>query len=184
MFTTRNRNGALLALGWSALLAACDGGSSQPEVTPARAPVNAPSRIPGLAPTMVAAVSAGKTASAISVHFTLGASPSINQALPVDIAIVPHRKFASVRGHFESYDGLNMTVGKEFGPKSNTDVDKVLPHQLVLLPVKEGVSMISVVLETEGDEGSVTRVFSIPVIVQPSAPAAEPTEPAAPAAAS
>jgi hypothetical protein len=41
----------------------------------------------------------------------------------------------------------------------------------VLLAAREGVFMVTVVVETEGADGTVTRIFSIPVIVAPSAAA-------------
>jgi hypothetical protein len=43
----------------------------------------------------------------------------------------------------------------------------VLKHELTLLPDKEGMFMVTTIIDTEGEEGSVTRVFSIPVIVGP-----------------
>ena len=46
---------------------------------------------------MVAAVPAGKSSKYVGVHFSLGNSPVVNQALPMDIAIIPHEDFASLR---------------------------------------------------------------------------------------
>jgi hypothetical protein len=139
-------------------------------------------KVATLSPDMVAAVSAGKVADAISLHFALRASPVVNQALPVDVAIVPHRKFSLVLVHFEARDGLSTTVGQEFGPAANVSGETPLTHQLVLLPTKEGMFMVTASVETEGGDGNVTRVFSIPVIVAAapgSAPAAAPPATAA-----
>jgi hypothetical protein len=159
------------------MLGACDDAPSEAPKTAAVGDKPA-SKTADVSKDMVAAVSAGKVASAISVHFALRTPPTVNTALPVDVAIVPHRKFSLVRVHFESHDGLSTTSGKEFGPANNVDGEKPLTHQLVLLPSKEGMFMVTATVETEGDDGNVTRVFSIPVIVSAaagSAPAAAPT---------
>jgi hypothetical protein len=170
------------------ILAACDD-SAKPADTAATStnPTQKTPKVAGLAPDMVAAVSAGKTAAVISVHFALGSPPTVNEALPVEIAIVPHRDFTAVRAQFETHDGLTLTTGGVFGPRADAPAETALKHRLVLLPGKEGVFMVTAIVETEGQEGTVTRVFSIPVIVAaaPGTPPANPApakEPPAPAA--
>jgi len=174
-------------LGSTALLTACDESpSEQNAAATATTPGLAKPKQPGLPENMVAAVSAGRTATAVGVHFALGNTPTVNQALPVDIAIVPHRTFAKLSAHFESREGLVLTVGGDFGPAMNPGTEKPVSHQLVLLPKSEGLFMVSVVIETEGDDGSVTRVFSIPVMVAAAsepAPAPAATATSAPVAA-
>lgn len=171
MFTTIHR-AAFAALACICMLAGCDDApqEGQQQATPAarKTPTTETATLPN---DMVAAVSAGKAANAISVHFALRASPTVNQPLPVDIAILPHGKFALVGAHFESHDGLVMTSGGVFGPKTAIASEKPLAHQLVLLPVKEGMFVVSVSVETESEEGNVSRIFSIPVIVSAATPA-------------
>ena len=99
------------------------------------------------------------------MHFALRAPPVVNKALPVDVAIVPHRKFSSLIVHFESQDGLATTAGEVFGPKADIESETPLSHQLVLLPTREGMFMVTASVETEGADGNITRIFSIPVIV-------------------
>jgi hypothetical protein len=167
MFMPRFRSTGLAALAIAAVLTGCD----DAERVPAK-PVATEQPAPGpklaqLPREMVAAVSSGKTASAISVHFALGAPPTVGQALPVRIAIVPHRKFLAVRGHFEGGDGISLASGETFGPKTDVGAETVLEHELVLVPRRDGLFMVISSLDTDGDEGSVTRIFSIPVIVSP-----------------
>jgi hypothetical protein len=134
---------------------------------------------------MVAAVSAGKTATAVGVHFQLGNSPRVATALPVEIAVIAHEPFSSLRAHFESQDGLTTISGEDLEPRSDVKAETTIQHQLVLMPSREGVFMITVNVDTEGKEGIVSRIFSIPVIVAPSGaptpPAAAPADAAAPA---
>jgi hypothetical protein len=167
------------------LLAACDEKPPEPAATtPATTSAKPKPKTAGLPPDMVAAVSASRISTAISMHFSLGNLPVVNQALPVEIAIVPHREFASVSAHFDGRDGLALANGADFGPSLNANVEKPLKHQLVLLPTQEGMFMITASVQTESEEGSVTRVFSIPVIVGPAAtqtPAAAQNPPVVPA---
>jgi hypothetical protein len=130
---------------------------------------------------MVAAVSAGKSSSVISVHFALQATPTINQGLPIDIAIVPHEKFGAVRAHFDGQEDLPVTSGEEFGPAREPAKDKALVHQLVLLPRREGVFVITMSVDSEDTHGSTTRIYSIPVIVAAAAAPPIPAESPAPA---
>ncbi len=171
---------AALACACVCILAACD---DAPPETPQGASAGdkpPPANTADVTTDMVAAVSAGKVASAISVHFALRAPPVANTALPVDVAIVPHENFSVVRVYFESHDGLSTATGGEFGPANDVGAEKPLRHQLVLLPSKEGMFMVTATVETAGEGGNVTRVFSIPVMVSAapgSAPAAAPPAP-------
>jgi hypothetical protein len=156
-------------------LAACD--DSAPEKSTDGKSVAAP-RKPQVTDNMVAAVSSGKTATAVGVYFTLGAAPTLDTALPIDVAILPHQEFTTLQARFQTQgDGLTLMSGDSFPSTANAKAETALEHKLVLMPKKEGVYMVIANLETEGKEGSVSRIFSIPVIVAPPAPAA--AEPAA-----
>jgi len=171
---------AFAVLACACMLAACDDAPAEkPQGSSAADKKPTPSKTADVASDMVAAVSAGKVASAIGVHFALRATPVANMPLPVDVAIVPHRKFSLVRVSFETHDGLSTTSGDEFGPANNVDGETALLHKLLLLPSKEGMFMVTATVETDGDDGNVTRVFYIPVIVA----AVAPTPADAPAAA-
>jgi len=169
---------AALACACVCMLAACDDPPAKTPGTASETDKKAPPpKVADLSKDMVAAVSAGKVASAISVHFALGASPVVNKPLPVEVAIVPHHKFSVVRVYFESHDGLSTASGAEFGPANDVESEKALTHQLGLLASREGMFMVTASVETQGEEGNVTRVFSIPIIVGAdpgSAPAAAP----------
>jgi len=134
---------------------------------------------------MVAAVSAGKSSTVVGVYFALGNAPTIDTPLPIDVAIVPHQDFTSLQARFYTQgDGLTLVSGDLLPPSTNAKSESPFEHKLVLMPRKEGVYMVSVNLETEGTEGSVSRIFSIPVIVAPAvtaAPAAPTATPPAPA---
>jgi hypothetical protein len=150
------------------VLAACDDAPPAPEANaPAVKKDVPPPKVASLEKDMVAAVSASRTTEVVAVHFALRAPPTVNVPLPVEVAIVPHRRFVSVRVHFESQEGLPVSAGENFGPKTDVASETALLHQVVLLPSKEGIFMVTASVETDSEEGNVTRIFSIPVIVAP-----------------
>jgi len=176
---------AFAALVFGCMLSACGDPPEEQANTPAGGSKAPTTKVASIPMDMVAAVSAGKNNSAISVHFALRATPTVNTALPVEVAIVPHNDFSSLTVHFDSQDGLATTTGNTFGPLTDVKSESPLTHQLVLLPTKEGMFMVTAGVDTEGSEGNIVRIFSIPVIVSgtpAAAPAAAPaTTPAEPA---
>jgi len=168
------------------LLSAC--GEPAPEEGAAKTAATAKPKTPktaGIAPNMVAAVSSGKSAAAIGLHFALTQAPAVNQGLPVDIVLVPHADFTSVAVHFFGQEGITLISGDSLGPISEVTSEKPIKHQLVLMPTKDGIYMINASVETIGADGTVSRIYSIPVVVAPlptAAPAAPEPGAAAPAA--
>jgi len=128
---------------------------------------------------MVAAVSAGKTASKISVHFALEALPTVGKSLPVSIAVVSHQPFTSVHATFESPETIAMVTGQNLDAVKDVKAEAVLSHKLLLQPRQEGVFLVTAAVETEGDEGTVTRIYSIPLIVHGADTAPKAAAPAA-----
>jgi hypothetical protein len=164
------------------LLAACSDSADDAQSAKPSSKSAAP-KVPSVVENMVAAVAAGKSSSALSVHFRLGNAPAVNTALPVDVVLLPHQDFTSVRARFDAHTGLTMMSGDSLAPLSKLKAEAPIEHKLVLMPQKEGVFMITANVETEGADGMVSRIFYIPVIVSPSQAPAEPAQaPAAPAA--
>ena len=118
------------------------------------------------------------------MHFALQASPSVGKPLPVEIAIVAHQPFASIHALFESPDAIPMSTGHRFEQQKDVKAETVLSHKLLLQPSEEGVFLVTAAVETEGDEGSVTRIYSIPIIVHAPTTAAPATKPVTTPAAS
>lgn len=170
------RASLVVALAGCVLLAGCDSSSENEAANANDAAAPAAPKLPPkakLADQMVAAVSQGKTAIAVGVHFTLGNTPAVNQDLPIEIAIVPHEEFLSLRMTLEGQEGISVVSGDSFGPKSEVEPEKAFTHQAVLRPTAEGVFMIGATVETDSSAGLVSRTYSIPVIVAPqAAPAA------------
>lgn len=165
------RRATIAALLAGAFAAGC-GDPPPPKVpTTTSSPEPVKAKLAELPPQMVAAVSAGKTSEMISVHFALRAPPAVGQPLPVDIAIVPHRPFTTIRALFEGPESLSLSTGKHFEHLKDVGSEVVLKHSLTMRPTQEGVFLVTAAVETEGEDGQLTRVYSIPVIVHPAAPA-------------
>jgi hypothetical protein len=176
------RASLVVALASCVLLAACDSSTENapPPTSAAPAPKVAPKPKARLADQMVAAVSQGKNATAVGVHFMLGSAPVANQDLPLQIAIVPHEKFMSLRLTLTGQQGITVVSGGAFGPKTEVEPEKAFIHEVVLRPASEGVFTIGATVETEGGDGMVSRDYSIPVIVAPQAAPAAGTAPSTP----
>jgi hypothetical protein len=172
------------ALVCACVLVACGDAPPEPQGSaPVAKKADPPPKSAKISKDVVAAVSASRTSNVISVHFALRAPPTVNKALPVDVVIVPHREFSSVIVNFNGQEGLTTTSGNWFGPSNDIKSEEPLSHQLVLLPTKEGVFMVTSVVETDGADGNITRIFSIPVIVAAAASPAPAHAPVPPPAA-
>ena len=172
----------LAAVSACAMLAACSESapeaSSNQGTTSASKPAGPKTAVAGAQ--MVAAVAAGKSVNVVGVHFALGNSPTVGAALPVEIAVITHEPFASLQAHFDGQDGLTLISGEDLARRTDLKAESTIQHQLVLMPERDGVFVVTGSVETEGKEGTVSRVFSIPVIVAPAA-APNPPPAAAPA---
>ena len=181
------RRAAVAALVCACIMSACGDPPEQQQVAPpAGDKVAPPTKLGKIAPDMVAAVSAGKTSNVIGVHFALRAAPTVDTPLPIDIVILPHVDFSSLMVHFDAQDGLATATGNTFGPKTDVKGEVPLTHQLVLLPRKEGMFVVSAAVDSDNADGNTVRIFSIPVIVSAApaaAPAPAPATAPAPAAA-
>jgi hypothetical protein len=173
----RSRAVVLVALTCALALVGCDNASETPaegQTASAAKPSQSAPKVAQLSADMVAAVSGGKSADWVGVHFALGAVPTVGKPLPVKIAIVPHQPFSSISVHFEPRDGLQMTAGENFGPVNDPKPETRLDHELMIVPTQEGVFMITVGVDTQGEDGNFMRIYTIPVIVGMSSTVAAP----------
>ena len=129
------------ALSAGLLLAGCE--KSAPETAPASAAGKKPAgpKLANPGDNMVAAVPAGKSSRYVGVYFSLGNSPAVRQALPVDIAVIPHQDYTSLSGRFESQDGITLISGDTLPLKKDAGSEQPIKHQIVLMPTRAGVFM-------------------------------------------
>jgi hypothetical protein len=164
------------------LLAGCGDAAPDASAKPTAGRENKAPKAVALTEDMVAAVAPGTSTRVVGVYFAMRKAPAVNEGLPLEIALVPHQEFSSLVAHFFSQDGLTLVSGDTFGPVSDPKPGTPIKHQVVLMPLREGLYMVSVTVDSTGAEGMVSRVFSIPLVVPPvaapaSTPAAVPEKP-------
>jgi hypothetical protein len=164
----------MLAVLAGALASACDDAPPAKSASggaPASKTQKAEAQVP---PSMVSAVSASKTAALIGVHFKLEAPPVVGKPVGVEIAIIPHRQFNALHAIFETPGAVILAMGDRFDAPGAVKAETVFSHKVVVQPTQEGVFLITVAVESESEEGTVTRLYSIPVIVYGTIPARTP----------
>jgi hypothetical protein len=115
---------------------------------------------------MVAAVSAGKGGPPVELKFELRASPQAGQALTVDFAIVPDAQaIERVNAKFEGSDGLELVDGGEMAAVDKPAQGSVIRHVIQLLPKQDGIYTVTAAVSVDLASDSITRTFTIPVIV-------------------
>jgi hypothetical protein len=131
---------------------------------------------------MVAAVSTGKGGPPVGLKFELRDLPEVGQPLDVDIVLLPDApSITRIFGKFQAGDGLELVNGDELSQMDKPAAGSVIRHVIRVLPQKDGIFTVSAMISVDLGNDSLTRVFSIPVIVgDPTAQAEVPAGQAAP----
>jgi hypothetical protein len=168
---TSKRTVWLLGIALVLTLTGCGSSSSQPE-TPAqakkRAAHNAQSRDPASrSPSdMVAAVSAGKAGPPIGLKFELRQPPQAGQPVDVDIAVLPDAPTINrVYGKFQAGEGLEIVEGGLLEQVDKPAAGSVIRHVVRVTPKQDGIFTLGATVSVDLADDSITRVFSIPLIV-------------------
>jgi hypothetical protein len=170
----------VLAVMAGVLASACDDAPPPKPASGAPGPAKPSATVEGLVPpNMVSAVSASKTSASIGVHFRLETPPVVGKPLGVEIAVIPHRPFNALNALFQTPNSVILATGDRFDAPGAVKPETVFSHKLVVQPTQEGVFLITAAVESESEEGTITRVYSIPVIVYGELPARKPAAPAA-----
>lgn len=164
---------ALAATAWLLGLSAC-GGSSKGAADVAHAPPkkaaphsHGPANPSERAPDdMVSAVSPGKGGPPVELKFELRSAPQAGQPLDVDIAILPDAAAINrLYGQFRGGEGIDLVDGGEVAAVDKPVQGTVIRHVVRVLPKQDGIFTLSAAVSVELADDSVTRTFTIPVIV-------------------
>jgi hypothetical protein len=115
---------------------------------------------------MVAAVSVGKGGPPVGLKFELRSTPQAGQSLYVDIVVLPDAPLIDrIDGRFDGGENLTLLEGGDL-----TEVDKpvqgsVIRHVVRLLPKQDGIFTMAAAVTVTLANDSITRTFTIPVIV-------------------
>jgi hypothetical protein len=115
---------------------------------------------------MVAAVSAGKGGPPVGLKFELRSSPQAGQALTVDFAILPDaQSIERVNAKFEGSEGLELVDGRDMAAVDKPAQGSVIRHVIQLVPKQDGIYTVTAAVSVDLASDSITRTFTIPVIV-------------------
>jgi hypothetical protein len=160
----------LLGIVLGLTLGGCGSSSSQPGAgsTSKKKVMHAQTLDPGSrAPDdMVAAVSAGKPGPPIALKFEVRETPKAGEALDVDIAVLPDAPAINrIYGRFQTGDGLELVEGGQLGQVDKPAAGSIIRHVVRVLPKQDGIYALTATLSVDQGDDSLSRVFSIPVIV-------------------
>jgi hypothetical protein len=152
-------------------LAGCDSSSSESKAAAAQAKNQAASHQsndPALrAPTdMVAAVSAAKAGPPVALKFELRESPEVGQPLDVDVAILPDAPSINrINAKFQGGAGLDLVEGGELTAVEKPAPGAVIRHLVRVVPKQDGIFTVGATVSVDMADDSISRSYSIPVIV-------------------
>ncbi len=115
---------------------------------------------------MVSAVSAGKGGPPVELKFELRDAPQAGQALEVDMAILTDAPAINrLYAQFSGSDGIDLVEGSNLPVIEKPAQGQVIRHLVRVLPQKDGIYTFNAAVTVDLADGSVTRTFTIPVIV-------------------
>jgi hypothetical protein len=115
---------------------------------------------------MVAAVTPAKAGPPVELKFELRESPQAGQMLDVDIAVVPDApQIDRIYAKFQGGPGLDLVEGAELTSVDKPAAGAVIRHVVRVLPKEDGIFTVSATVSVDLTNDSITRSYSIPVIV-------------------
>jgi hypothetical protein len=158
---------AALVLG----LSGCGSSSSEPGATAhSNLKKGAPPRVndPSTRPPddMVAAVSVGKGGPPVGLKFELRSTPQAGQPLDIDLAVIPNAPAIDrIDGRFHGGKDLDIVDGTDLAAVEKPATGTVIRHVVRLVPKEDGIFTLTATVTVDLETDSITRTFTIPVIV-------------------
>jgi hypothetical protein len=168
-----------------ATLLGCGSGEKPGANVPAK-PAVAPARKPlptsAVSPNMVSAVSGPRTgASAVQVKFELRERPEVNHPLDIDFVILPGPgNLDRISGTVAAGEGLELADGAQFPVTERPAEGVPIRHSVKLLPKRDGIFTVNVLVSVDSGGQTSTQTFSVPVIVAGTQPTTTTTAKAPP----
>jgi hypothetical protein len=115
---------------------------------------------------MVAAVSPGKGGPPVGLRFEVRSSPEPGLPVDVDLAILPDAvAIDHIVGKIEGGENLSVVEGGDIPAVAKPAQGTVIRHVVRLLPKQDGISTLTVAINVDLGTDSITRIFTIPLIV-------------------
>lgn len=127
---------------------------------------------------MVSAVSASKAGPPVELKFALHTRPEVGQVTDLDVAVIPHAPVPeSISASFQIAEGLEIVEGSQLERVDKLVDGTPIRHVVKILPKRDGIFAVTVVVSFVQANLDQARTFSIPVITgqgQPEQVAKEP----------
>jgi hypothetical protein len=115
---------------------------------------------------MVAAVSVGKGGPPVGLKFELRSQPQAGQTVDLDIAVLPDAPAIDrIDGKFDGGENLPLVEGGDLATIERPAQGTVIRHLVRLLPKQDGIFTVTAAVTVTLTNDSITRTFTIPVVV-------------------
>ena len=115
---------------------------------------------------MVAGVTPSKAGPPVGLKFELREQPQAGQMLDIDIAVLPDAPAINrIYGKFQGGEGLDLIEGGELAAIDKPALGSIIRHVVRVLPKQDGIFTVSATVAVDLADDSITRTYSIPVIV-------------------
>jgi hypothetical protein len=113
---------------------------------------------------MARAVGNGKPGAAVDIKYDILARPEAGKAVQIDVALVPGPGVDAMEATFTGMDGITL-AGPASASFAEVKAGEPYKHTLSVLPDRNGVFYVTVVVNTRMGNSSLGRTFSIPFVV-------------------
>ena len=115
---------------------------------------------------MVAAVSVGKGGPPVGLKFELRSTPAAGQPLDLDLVVLPDApEIERIDARFDGGENLAVTEGGDLAAIEKPAQGSVIRHVVRLLPKQDGIFTVTAAVTVTLANDSITRTFTIPVVV-------------------
>ena len=115
---------------------------------------------------MVTAVSVGKGGPPVGLKFELRSTPQAGQPVDLDLAVLPDAPaIERIDGRIDGSENLTLVDGGDLAAIEKPAQGSVIRHVVRLLPKQDGIFTVTAAVTVTLADYSITRTFTIPVIV-------------------
>jgi hypothetical protein len=143
-------------------LAGCGSSEPDPNATPTSGKPKA-GRPAGPAD-MVAAVSASKVPGEVDVKFALSDRPAVGKPVDIRLALTPTIELDRLYARFQPSEGMDLVKGGETDHIDRPAVGTDIAHTVTVTPKADGIFYVTATVISDSSTGSVSRIYSIPII--------------------